>query len=202
MIEADARELGKCDRKQREIDALDTETPTQPADERAAERRDRYRGKDAEPGSDAEMGPQRRRRVGTEAEVERVAERQLPGKAHQQIPGLPDVGEIQHQDEHADEIAVGDQRRGQECGEQQRGEHAAVQRRISPQRAHARRPSRPCGRSTSTAINRPNENMLFIEGAAKNPASASETPMSTPPNSAPGIDPSPPMMTMVNASSV
>src|SRR6266568_1258568 len=178
------------------------EPPTEPADERPAERRDRDRGKDAEPRPDAEMDPQRRRHIGADAQIERVAERQLPGEAHQQIPGLADVGEIQHQDQHADEIAVGDQRRGQKSGEQHRGEHAAAQRRICPQRAHARRPSRPCGRSTSTAINRPNENMLFIEGAAKNPASASETPMSTPPRSAPAIDPSPPMMTMVNASRV
>jgi len=44
--------------------------------------------------------------------------------------------------------------------------------------------------------------MLFAEGTMSNPASASETPISTPPRSAPGIEPSPPTITMTNASSV
>ena len=43
---------------------------------------------------------------------------------------------------------------------------------------------------------------LFIEGWNTSPASASETPIRRPPSSAPGRLPSPPMMTMMKASSV
>src|ERR1051326_5026699 len=169
---------------------------------RTEERRARHHSEHPEQRPDAEVDPQRRRHIGAEPEVERVAERELPGKSHQQVPGLAGIGEIHHQDQHAELIAVGKERREKKSGEQQRGEHAAVPRHIRPQRAHARRPKRPCGRSTSTAIRSAKENMLFIDGAAKNPASASDTPISTPPSSAPAIEPSPPMMTMVNASSV
>ena len=44
--------------------------------------------------------------------------------------------------------------------------------------------------------------MLFADGVNSSPASASVTPISTPPSSAPGIEPSPPVMTMTKASSV
>ena len=44
--------------------------------------------------------------------------------------------------------------------------------------------------------------MLFADGVRQKPAIASVTPISTPPSSAPGIEPSPPMMTMMKASSV
>ena len=44
--------------------------------------------------------------------------------------------------------------------------------------------------------------MLFIEGATTTLASASATPMMMPPSSAPAMEPSPPMMTMVKASRV
>jgi len=51
-------------------------------------------------------------------------------------------------------------------------------------------------------MSRPKLNMLFAEGAMKSPATASETPISTPPRSAPPIDPSPPTITMTKARSV
>ena len=44
--------------------------------------------------------------------------------------------------------------------------------------------------------------MLFADGVNSRPASASVSPISTPPSSAPGIEPSPPVMTMTKASSV
>ncbi len=66
----------------------------------------------------------------------------------------------------------------------------------------ARFPSMPCGRNSSTSTRMANANMLFVDGVNRRPASASVTPISTPPSSAPGIEPSPPMMTMTKASSV
>ena len=44
--------------------------------------------------------------------------------------------------------------------------------------------------------------MLFAEGVNSTPPSASVTPISSPPSSAPGIEPSPPVMTMTKASRV
>ena len=44
--------------------------------------------------------------------------------------------------------------------------------------------------------------MLFADGVNMRPASASVSPISTPPSSAPGIEPSPPVITMMKASSV
>ena len=44
--------------------------------------------------------------------------------------------------------------------------------------------------------------MLFADGAMSSPASASDTPISTPPSSAPTIEPRPPTMTMTKASRV
>ena len=46
------------------------------------------------------------------------------------------------------------------------------------------------------------EIMLFIDGATIRLASASVTPMTTPPSNAPAIDPRPPMMTIVKANRV
>ena len=50
--------------------------------------RDQDRDRHAEPGADAEMHIERRRRVGAEPDIERMPERQLPGKAHEDVPGL------------------------------------------------------------------------------------------------------------------
>ena len=44
--------------------------------------------------------------------------------------------------------------------------------------------------------------MLLADGVKNNPAMASVSPISTPPSSAPGMEPRPPVMTMMKASSV
>ena len=61
---------------------------------------------------------------------------------------------------------------------------------------------RPCGRASNTRIRRPKLTILLADGVMSMPASASETPMSSPPRSAPTIEPSPPTITMTNASKV
>src|SRR6266436_3846835 len=99
-------------------------------------------------------------------------------------------------------VPIRRQRHGEESGERQRDHDPPASGHAAPQRDHWRCPIRPCGRSTSTAINSAKENMLFIDGANRKPASASETPIRTPPTSAPAIDPMPPMMTMMKAMSV
>ena len=100
------------DGQDREVDAADAEAERQEADDGAAGDRDQDRNRHAEPGPDAEMHVERRRDVGAEPDVERVAERQLSGKAHQDVPGLPRVGEVENEDQHGEQVVVGEQRRG------------------------------------------------------------------------------------------
>ena len=130
MVEADAGELGERDGQDGEIDAGDAEAERQEADDRAAGHRDRDRGQQAEPGADAEMHVERRGRVGAEPDIERVAERQLAGKAHHDVPGLADIGEIEDEDQDGEQIVVGEQRRDDQRHEQQppaaRGRGAAT----------------------------------------------------------------------------
>ena len=90
----------------------------------------------AEPRPDAEMHVERRRRIGAEPDIERVAERQLPGKAHHDVPGLPGIGEIENEDEHGEQIVAGEQRRGDQQRQQQR--RAARARGAARRRAAAR----------------------------------------------------------------
>ena len=64
------------------------------------------------------MHIERRRRIGAEANIERMAERQLPGKAHHDVPRLADIGEIQNETENGEQIVAGDQRRAEQTDEQ------------------------------------------------------------------------------------
>ena len=77
VVEADAREFGERDGQDREIDAGDAEAERQESDDRAARHRDRHRGEQPDPRADAEMHVERRRRIGAEPDIDRVAEREL-----------------------------------------------------------------------------------------------------------------------------
>src|SRR5262249_56519859 len=103
----------------------------------------------------------------------------LPGEAHNQVQSPAEESEKEEQDQHRDEIAVGDER----CGEEhrQQGDQQRATARVERRRGHARRPMMPCGRSASTKMSRAKDTMLFIDGARKSPASASDTPINTPP---------------------
>ena len=121
-----------------EIDAGDAEAKGQKADEGAGQSRDRHRHQEAEPRADAEMHVERRRRIGAEPDIERMAERQLPGKAHHDVPALTDIGEVQDQNEHGEQIVAGKQRRrdqhDQQRAEQQQG---AARNTLEQARDHA-----------------------------------------------------------------
>ena len=60
----------------------------------------------------------------------------------------------------------------------------------------------PAAAAAGPAISRPKLNMLLSEGCSSRPATASLTPISRPPISAPVMLPSPPTITMTKASSV
>src|SRR5258706_11643944 len=173
--------------------------PANPAENR---RPARDRRKHAEPWTDPELEPHERRHVAADADIKRMAKRKLARIAHHQIPRLPHIGKVEDEREHGQHVAVRRQRQGEENGERQRDHDPPAWGHAAPQLDHRRCPIRPWGRSTSTAINNAKENMLFIDGANRKPASASVTPIRTPPTSAPAIDPMPPRMTMMKAMSV
>src|SRR5262249_2003280 len=204
VIEADAGELGESDGEDGEIDAGDAEAEGKEADDRAAHRRDRDRRKNPDPGPDAEMDIERGGGIAAEPDIEGVAERQLAGKSHHHVPGLAGIGEVEDDDEHGEQVGVGEPRRRQQRREQHAEQRQGTARNALDEPPHHAGffPRMPCGRNSSTSTSRPNENMLFADGVKIRPASASVSPISTPPTSAPGIEPSPPVITMMNASSV
>src|SRR5262245_28219551 len=123
-----------------------------------------------------------------------MAERELPGEAHQHVPRLAGVGEVQ--DERADRQRVGAGQPRERDGEHEQDREQARGA------GHDFFPNRPWGRSSRTRINRPKLNMLLADGAIRRPASASDTPIRTPPTRAPAIEPIPPTMTITKPSSV
>src|SRR3990172_6312396 len=123
-----------------------------------------------------------------------MTERELARKSHHHVPRLPRIGEIQDQDRHREHVVVDHCRQREQDQHEHREQHGAA--------AHGLFPSRPCGRNSSTRISSAKLNMLFADGVKYRPASASDTPISTPPSSAPAMEPSPPTITMTNASSV
>src|SRR6202042_1444858 len=105
--------------------------------------------------------------------------------------------------EDSEQIVVDDPRRGQQGGEERREQEDSPARQAAGEafergaRTHVSfLPRMPCGRNSSTSTRMPNANMLLADGVNSTPASASVTPISTPPTSAPPIEPSPPVMTM------
>ncbi len=128
-----------------------------------------------------------------------MPERQLAGKAHHQVPGLAHIGEVEDQDQH----------RQHDSGRQRAAPRAAAASRSHEQHARPRR----CERARSCAPphqalrpqhqhqdqQREREHALHRRRDERSPASASDTPISTPPTSAPAIEPSPPTMTMMKA---
>src|SRR6266508_2258049 len=124
-----------------------------------------------------------------------MAERELAREAGHDVPGLAGVGEEQEQSGHGQYVIVGDRREAKQDAAQgcEQENHAPV---------HDLLPTKPRGRMSSTIINSAKLNMLFAEGVINKPARASETPMSTPPMSAPDIEPRPPTITITKARSV
>src|SRR5262245_46224204 len=93
VIEADAAEFGEGDGEKREINAGDGKTKGEAADHQPSSNAERDGEPQPDPWTDAVVAVKRRRRVGTDAEIERVAKGKLTGEAHKNIPGLAGVGE-------------------------------------------------------------------------------------------------------------
>src|SRR5262249_24368502 len=113
---------------------------------------------------DAEMKEQRRRRIGAQAHVERMAERELPGEPHHHVPGLAGVREVEDQRADGERVGAGQPREDGGAGSKDDETDGGS--------AHALPPKSPCGRRSRTTIRRPKLNMLFAEGATRSPATA------------------------------
>ena len=135
VVEGDPRELAEGDGQQREVDAGQREAEAEIADDRAGDGGDGDAGEQADPRADAEMEVEAGRDVAAQPGIERVAERELAREAHQDVPGLPDIGEVEHQDQDGEPV-LADQRRRRE---EQRQQHAQAQqdarRRVADQAA-------------------------------------------------------------------
>src|SRR5271156_5392831 len=225
MIEADAREFGEGDGENGEIDAGNAEPESQKADDRPADHGNRYRRQNTEPWADIVTHEQSCRDVAAKPDIDRVPERELAGKAHHDVPGLTGIGEVENDDQDGEQIVVDEKRRGQQGGEQCNEEARRPGRQsagkapdLAPNLARdlardlacgfgdelvghqvTRLPKMPCGRNSKTSTRMAKANMLLADGVNSNPASASVSPISTPPISAPGIEPSPPVITMTKA---
>src|SRR5579884_1480321 len=99
MIESDAGEFGDRDGEYCEVDAPHPETERKKADERTCEPCNRRRKQKAEPRRHAEIDEQGRGHIRAKPDIECMPERELPGKAHHDVPGLPDISKIENQDE-------------------------------------------------------------------------------------------------------
>src|SRR5262249_42808064 len=203
VIKADPRELCERDRQNRKISPGDAKLERQKPDQRAARHRERNRNHESDPGRYTVVNEQRRSRVGAQPDIKRVAERELSSKSHHHVPRLPGIREIQNNNENAQEIIAGERRCGYEQHQWGREQYYAPAPPAVDEPLHAvRLPRMPCGRNTRTSTRIANANMLLAEGVNSSPAKASVSPISTPPSSAPGNEPSPPGMTMTKARSV
>src|SRR6185503_19467213 len=101
-------------------------------------------------------------------------------------------------------VVVGEPRRDQERDQQRAEQDQRAARHAVDQAADhvVRLPMIPSGRNSNTSTRIANANMLLADGVNSSPASASVMPISTPPSSAPGIEPSPPTITIMKASNV
>src|SRR6185436_20735062 len=96
VIEGDAGEFAEGNRQNSEVDAADAEAKGEIADHGAGRRRGRHRHPQPDPWANAEMHVERSGGISAEADIERVSQRELAGKAHHDVPGLADVGEIEN----------------------------------------------------------------------------------------------------------
>src|SRR5262249_48695691 len=204
MVKANAGKLGKGNGEDGKIDAADAKAKGQEANDCTRRGRARHGDPKPQPWAHAEVHVEGRCSVGAKPDVERVTQRKLAGKAHHDVPGLPDIGKVENQDEHGDEVVAGHQRGGEE-------RHRKPCQQLEPAPGNAvgeesdhvsRLPRRPCGRNSSTTTRMAKVNILLAEGVKRSPPKASVRPISTPPNSAPAIEPSPPVMTITKARSV
>src|SRR5256885_14593023 len=97
------------------------------------------------------MEEEPRRRIGAEAEVERVPERQLTGEPHHHVPRLTDVSEVEDQRGHRQDVAARHQGKAEQNDARQAGRQEGKDRSTRETQVRAL-PSSPWGRASSTTM--------------------------------------------------
>ena len=120
MIEADSRELGEGDGQEGKVNAGDIAAERQDANKGTESDAGNDREPDADPGTEAVVKIERACAIGADAEILGVAEGELAGETHHDVPGLAGVGEQEEERGQRKEIIVRerrqrDQRDGQQC---------------------------------------------------------------------------------------
>src|SRR5262245_4369574 len=204
MIEPDPCEFSERDGENGEVDAGNLKTEGQEADKGTRERREWNSHKQPDPGADSKMHKKRRRGIGAQPHIERMTERQLAGEAHHYVPGLAGIRKVQDQNQYGEHVVAREQWRDEKTGKEHTQQPQAARGDASrqPPDHAALLPMMPCGRKSSTRTRMAKANMLLADGVNTRPAIASVRPMRTPPTSAPGIEPRPPVITMTKASRV
>src|SRR5215831_554049 len=95
VLETDAGEFGDSNREDGKINTGNAKPEREKPDKCPGGGRYRYSYEQSEPGPYAKMHKERRRCVGTKAHIKRMPQRELSGKAHHDVPGLPNIGKIE-----------------------------------------------------------------------------------------------------------
>src|SRR5262249_26452902 len=141
---------------------------------------------------DAELVVVQRQRVGADPEERGVAERQLAGKAADQVPGQAERGEQRDVEQHVEVVVPLEQRHQQAQAEAGGGEQSALAR-------HTRwLPNSPAGLSDSTSRKITKSTTVAHWLPQYRLVRLSITPSTTPAIAAPSIDPMPPSTTITN----
>ena len=186
-----------------------TQPERRPEDHRADHAADHHSGQDAEPRRQPEAHVKDRRHVRPDREENTVAQRELPAKARDDVPGDGQPGEQVGVDQDVEPELVtrkdGKRRRGQGQRDQRQlpSAHPRLACRHRPRMRRCHRvnargfvhqfcslkpissaptcPNSPVGRTTSTATKMRNQIACLSSGSMKVPASASMTPTIRPP---------------------
>src|SRR5438132_1559698 len=184
----DAADLRERDGEQHEVEAAQAETEAEIADDRAEQRRERAPDEHADPRRQLKLDRQHRRRVAADADESRMAGRELPRVAPDDVPGLAEESVEEDQDEQGQRVRAQDRR--QRDQRHQRARERPLH--------DARRPKRPAGRSSKITIRSEKLNSSLSDGLRNTAPSDSASETRSPPTNAPRRLPMPPMITMLN----
>src|SRR4029079_9097853 len=203
-VKSDPREFGKRNGENGEIDAGNPKPERKETDKRAGDCRDGDRHEQADPRAEAKMDVQRGRGIGAQSHIKCMAKRQLAGEAHHDVPGLARIRKVQDQNQHGEHVIAGKQWRGEKTDEERAEQEQGARWNSGgePPDHAVLLPMMPCGRKSRTRTRMAKANMVLAEGVNTRPAIASVSPIRTPPTSAPGIEPRPPVMTITKARNV
>src|SRR3569623_2195824 len=187
----DAQHLGEGERHQCKVRASQACAERQRADDRADQRAGCDPDGESWPGINAVAHLEDRSGIGAGAEERGVTERILPAIAAENVPPLAGQRRQQCYDEEIESrVGMHDERHRGEHGDDEENRRNAL---------HAFAPTRPVGRTRSTAMKTMSMPLWPSASPRNSPERLSTTPTMRPPMSAPGTEPMPPSTTVVLA---